>query len=206
MPTLPARLLCVLALSLGGGTGGAAHAEPGCRFESLPAASGELAARAVCEWALPTERISAALHDLEAHPQVLSGLAASELLPEEEGGVRSLQIHRQRGMSDRAVVVDWRFEELPDRDGDGLADGERLSWRRADDQQAARGRGVVPKACEGAWQIEPIEGGTRVRYELRYAPGGGIPWFVLRQFDQVAVRSVTEELHRALATPDVAAR
>jgi hypothetical protein len=105
-------------------------------------------------------------------------------------------------IADRQVTIESVYEELPDG---GL---RSRYWRSARQEPLERGR-VQVRIDEGVWEILPDgSGGTLLRYEMRYDPGGSLePWLVRRLQAPGIERSLVEirDAAKALAAGEAAA-
>jgi hypothetical protein len=139
---------------------------------------------AECHWPVAHERVVEIVRDHDGVDAVLSSIAESTVL----SGGRVLQVHRMGwGIAERQVTLRYRLREL---EGGGL----RVDFRRAQRQEPlAEGRVEIP-LDRGEWRIRPDgAGGTRLRYAVRYDPGGSIrPWLVRRFAKSGIVRSMQE--------------
>lgn len=192
----PGGLVLVGALVLGSAAA-SADDRLGCVTRlSEDGARGVAGASADCRWALPYSRVAAVVQDQEAIDAVLSSVAESRVLPDG----RVLQVHTLGfGIADRQVTLDLRVRELP---GPGI----RVDFRRAGSQEPlVRGR-VAIAVDEGFWQVTP-DGPehTRLRYRVRYDPGGRLEPWLLRRFMRAGVTRSLEEVRRAAERPSVAA-
>jgi hypothetical protein len=111
---------------------------------------------------------------------------------------RVRQVHTASGISDRAAVVEWTVTPVEG--------GARYAWSKSDDQSAIDGRGLEATECAGSWEVVEREGGARVVYEMRYAPGGSVPFFLMRWFQGAGIRGVLAEFRDSAELDVVAAR
>jgi hypothetical protein len=168
---------------LGSGRGG------DCRLSKLERDGPSIPVRAECDWPIPTDRLLAMLESWEAHALYFGNLRESAVLGFEGDSVIVRQLHQAAGISDREVVVEWNVTPLET--------GRRYSWHKSPDQSAATGRGVEAEDYEGSWEITSTETGSHLVLELRYAPGGRVPFFLVRWFQGSGIRQVLSELRSA---------
>jgi hypothetical protein len=168
---------------LGAGRGG------DCILTELEGNGAPISMRAECDWPISPERLRPIIESWEAQARHFSGLAESAVLGTEGGSVIVRQLHRATGISDREVVVEW--------DVTPFENGWRYSWRKSPDQSAATGRGVEVEDYAGSWEITTAGTGSHVVLETRYAPGGRVPFFLVRSFRGSGVRQVLDELRSA---------
>ena len=168
---------------LGSGRGG------DCILTKLEHDRAPVSVRAECDWPIPVERLGAILESSEAQVHYFSSLGESTVLGTEGDSVIVRQLHRATGISDREVVVEW--------DVTPIERGRRYSWRKSPDQSAATGRGVEVEDYTGSWEITTTETGSHVVLETRYAPGGRVPFFLVRSFQGAGIRQTLDELRTA---------
>ena len=170
----------------------------GCELTELEGDGDVVPVRAVCEWEIAPDRLHAMLAEFEAHDDYFAGLAESTVLETVGGVTRVRQVHTASGISDRAAVVDWTVTDL--------GGGVRYAWTKAADQSGIDGRGLEATECAGSWEVTPTTDGARVVYEMRYAPGGSVPFFLTRWFQGAGIRSVLADFRDSAELEVVAAR
>ncbi len=184
----------LVGLAAGGGalTGWAGGDPLGCVIESGESVDDVVPIRATCTWPDRSPgRVQAILDDLEGHSDVFSSLGASPVLERAGNTALQRQVHVAPGISDREVVVRW--------DMSGGPDAKRFAWDIADQQQGIDPDHVAPLIHQGAWEVRSAGTGAVVTYDLRYSPGGSVPYFLVRWFQGAGVRGVLESLHSASA-------
>jgi hypothetical protein len=160
-----------------------------CRVTDLDHDQAPVSVRAECNWKVSPERLRTILESPEEQQLYFSNLGESKVLGVEGDAVIVRQLHRATGISDREVVVEWN--EMP------VEDGRRYTWRKSADQSAITGRGVEVEYYEGSWEITPTATGSHVVMETRYAPGGRVPFFLVRSFKGPGIRQMLDELRSA---------
>jgi hypothetical protein len=186
-----AGVLVAVGLYTGRGvlTGLGAGRGDDCVLTELEDDGAPVSVRVECEWPIPVERLQALLESSEAQARYFSHLGESTVLGTKGDSVIVRQLHRATGISDREVVVEW--------DATPFEDGWRYSWRKSPDQSAATGRGVEVEDYEGSWELTPTETGSHIALETRYAPGGRVPFFLVRSFQGSGIQQVMRELRTA---------
>ncbi len=169
------------------GLGSGRHAD--CILTKLQDDSAPVSLRAECDWPISADRIGAILEDSEGQVRYFSNLGESTVLGTEGNSVIVRQIHQATGISDREVVVEWDITPVEG--------GRRYTWRKSPDQSAATGRGVEVEHYAGSWEITTTETGSHVVLETRYAPGGRVPFFLVRSFQGAGIRQTLDELRTA---------
>ena len=105
-------------------------------------------------------------------------------------------------IADRQVTIETVYEELPDG-------GLRGRYGRSARQEPLEPGRVQVRIDEGVWEIRPDgSGGTLLRYEMRYDPGGSLePWLVRSLQAPGIERSLVEirDAAEALATGEATA-
>ncbi len=186
-----AGVLAAAGLYAGWGalTGLGAGRRGDCTLTNLEDDRAPVSLRAECDWPIPADRIGAILEDSEAQVRYFSNLGESTVLGTEGNSVIVRQLHQATGISDREVVVEW--------DVTPVEGGRRYTWRKSPDQSAATGRGVEVELYAGSWEITTTETGSHVVMETRYAPGGRVPFFLVRSFQGAGIRQTLDELRTA---------
>jgi hypothetical protein len=170
----------------------------GCELVELDAKGDVVPVQAVCDWEISPARLHALLAEFGSHDDYFGGLAESTVLPSDDGVTRVRQVHTASGISDRAAVVDWTVTEIEG--------GRRYSWTKAGDQSGIDGRGLEAIECAGSWDVLARGDDVRVVYEMRYAPGGNVPFFLMRWFQGAGIRGVLADFRDYAELDLVAAR
>jgi hypothetical protein len=159
-------------------------------------AQGVAGIAADCHWPVPASEVARVLQDQGDLDAVLSSVSESTVLA--DGHI--LQVHSFGfGIADRQVTLAFRSEALAGR-------GLRLHFRRAPRQQRLAVDRVEIREDTGFWQVTPDEdAGTRLRYAVRYDPGGRIaPWLVTR-FLRSGIERALREVRSAAEQAGLAA-
>jgi len=170
----------------------------GCELTELPGDGDIVPVRATCSWEISPERLHEMLAEFDAHDDYFAGLAESTVLGADQGSVRVRQVHTASGISDRAAVVDWTVTEVEG--------GVRYAWNKSEDQSGIEGHGLEAIECAGSWEVVEDGDGTRVIYEMRYAPGGNVPFFLMRWFQGAGIRGVLADFRNSAELEVVASR
>ena len=147
----------------------------GCVFfrASEPDAQGVLPVRAECDWPIEPRTLHHLLGRFADHDLYFSSIVKCEPVPGHPD--RVWQLHESSGIPQREVVLQMGKEDIPG--------GKRFTWTRAEDQSMNSGRGVEVPVDSGFWEVvDNGSGGSTIRYELRYLPGGYAPPFMVRWF------------------------
>lgn len=154
-----------------------------------------------CHWPLAVELVVRAFSDRRLMEASNPNLGEMRDL----GDGRSMSVHTHFGVADRQSTVEGMSEPLP---GGGLLQRYRSAARQA---PLAPGR-VQVLVDEGVWEIAPDgAGGTKLRFEMRYDPGGNLRPWLIRRFQAAGIADSLEALRRSAeslavrATPTVAA-
>lgn len=183
--------LGVLALAGGGLTGWAGGDPLGCTIDAGAKENGVVPIHAECSWPdRSPERVEQVLAELEHHADVFGSLGASPVLERADGYALQRQVHVAPGIADREIMVEWQVDPPGE-------DGRRYAWSIAGDQSQRDASKVAPLVHEGAWEVHEAGAGVRVTYNMRYSPGGNVPYFLVRWFQGSGVRDVLQSLHHA---------
>lgn len=163
------------------------HDKNGCTYyigPTLP--SGYASLRGECEWTnLSAERLDSLLSNLTLHDEIFEVISETTLLGQGEGGTLIRQVHVTSGLSDRQVDLVFKREVK----GDTIIH----HWTKASTQSP--GDRVEPDTDNGRWEFTPMStGGVRVVSELLYEPGGTVPGFVVRWFQNTGFVQIVEDL------------
>jgi hypothetical protein len=139
---------------------------------------------AYCSWTLSIDKLKKAFEDVSSHDEYLSSVTQSTVL--EDG--RVLQVHQAAGISDRQITLAFTEEDLDDG-------GYRVSWTRADKQEALGEGRVDAPVDDGYWQVRPGKDGVqKVEYSLRYDAGGRVPTWIVRAFQKGGIADICDEM------------
>lgn len=177
---------------------GFGSSDDGCTTMAGKGADGVLEGEARCTWPIPVERIDALLAAWGDQARYFSNVSESQVLEQDDQRMLVRQVYHASGISDREVVIECFTESIPG--------GRRYHWRKAVDQSRSSGRHVEVGLHEGFWQVTSGEHGTTVEYHMRYLPGGSVPSFLVSMFLSSGIHGVLDDLHRAAAGSQVAAR
>lgn len=198
----PPKLAPLLLLLAAPALAGPEARTEGCTVERAATdARGIATYRSLCRWSVGHELVARALGDKQLMEASNANLGKGRTLPDG----RSINVHTHLGIADRQSTLEGEREALP---GGGL----RLRYWSSPRQAPLEPGRVQVLVDEGVWEILPDgAGGTQLRYEMRYDPGGNLrPWLV-RRFQAAGIASSLDALRRAAeslaarATPDVAA-
>jgi hypothetical protein len=139
---------------------------------------------AYCSWTVAFDKLKQAFADVSSHDEYLSSVAQSAVL--DDG--RVLQVHQAAGIADRQITL--AFTEVDLDDG-----GYRVSWTRADKQEALGEGRVDAPTDDGHWQVRPGKDGVqKVEYSLRYDAGGRVPTWIVRTFQKGGIADICDEM------------
>lgn len=135
-------------------------------------AAEEIVAEANGLLAVEISRARAVLRDVPAFGEWFPSLGEWQVLAGSEAGYR---IHGRHDlpwpMRDRDYVVDYRWR-------DGTDGAFELVARAGTDGPPPEPRVVRLDVLESRWRLEPVEGGTRVHYTVRFLPRGDLPRWI----------------------------
>ena len=180
---------------------GVAMAEPwkqvdardGCEFfVGETDATGVTPIRATCDWPYPATKLQHLLSQFDQHYRYFDMLEYSNLVSKDGEAVLIYQLHRLAGMPDREVVLRMWSEPIEG--------GVAYKWTKAENQTVLSGSGVEIELDTGMWQVTETADGLHLDYELRYAPGGWVPDFVVRWFQGKGLVMTLRQLHDYLKT------
>jgi ribosome-associated toxin RatA of RatAB toxin-antitoxin module len=97
----------------------------------------------------PPERVMAVIADFPSYPEWAKQVRETEVLAEDEQG-RAKQV--------KLTLDAGPIKDVYTLEYDWSADGREVSWHLV--------KGQMQKAQDGRYQLEPIDGGTRVTYTL----------------------------------------
>jgi carbon monoxide dehydrogenase subunit G len=130
--------------------------------------------------------------EIEARPiQIVEAIADFESYPEWADGIRSAEV-LERDDQGRGIRVAFEFSAMGFTASYTLAyeyDEHRVSWTTEEASGAVRD-------IEGEYELEPLNGDTRVTYRLAVELGVSLPGFVKRRADRAAIRTALEGLKR----------
>lgn len=160
----------------------------GCIFyKGNTEANGIQAVRAECDWEVDPEKVRRLLAKSEDHDLYFTTVTKCDVLSRTNGVDRAYQLHEAAGISPREVIIDMASEPIPG--------GRRFTWTRSADQTGLTGGGVAVEHNTGKWEVTDKQGGgTHLVYELRYAPGGMVPSFMVRWFQGAGTEQLVGEL------------
>ncbi len=124
------------------------------------------------------EEIVEAIADFESYPEWVNGIRSSEVLERDEDG--------------RGIRVGFEFTAMGFTASYTLAYEYReggVSWTTAEASGAVRN-------IEGEYELEPLDGDTRVIYRLAVDLAVALPGFLKRRADRTAIRTALEGLKR----------
>lgn len=161
--------------------------EFGCEFYKGDVEGVVLPVSAECLWALPADRVQAALLNWADMEFVFSNIADSRVLATHGDTLRVMQIHQASGISDRETIVDVKRVDVPG--------GKRITWSRVDNSGQLSGQHLEVPVNSGIWQVTASPEGTRLHYEVRYDLGGDVPTVLVRWFQGSGMRGVLSDLY-----------
>lgn len=146
--------------------------------------------KAECRWPDVTlGQVDAVLRPWDHHQEVWSMVARSELLEEDAEGAAVRHLHTAPLMADREAVL-WMWVESEEQ-------GFSYRWMLADEQPpVAEGNEPILRD-DGRYTVLRDGDGVHVVATLHYDPGGSIPPFLVRWFQQLGLPRFLEELKRA---------
>ena len=102
--------------------------------------------------------------------------------------MRVYQIHNASPVSDRAVYLDYRIQEVSQE--------WRLHFNMAplDEIRPTGEDAIAVKVNRGIWTVSTHPKGVRVKLESRYDPGGSVPKFLINWFISSGVQKMMDEL------------
>jgi carbon monoxide dehydrogenase subunit G len=128
--------------------------------------------------------------EIEGTPEVILGVIADfETYPEWAEGIRSAEV-RDRDDEGRGTKVAYEFSAMGFTASYTLAyeyEADRVSWTTVEASGALRG-------LEGEYELEPLNGDTRVTYRLAVDLAVSLPGFLKRRADRTAIRSALDGL------------
>jgi carbon monoxide dehydrogenase subunit G len=128
--------------------------------------------------------------EIEGTPQeIIEVIADFESYPEWAEGVRSAQV-KERDEEGRGNRVAFEFAAMGFTASYTLAYEYRedgVSWTTVEASGALRD-------LEGEYELEPLDGDTRVTYRLAVELAVSLPGFLKRRADRTAIRSALEGL------------
>jgi hypothetical protein len=167
-------------------TGAGAGRGTDCSVVQGPAEGRIVPVIVTCDWPVPATNIHKLISDFGSHEAYFSNLSESSVITYEDGVARVRHVHHAIGMTDREVVVEWHTERF--------SDGARYSWRKVPNQLLVDPDRIEVEETRGFWEVRGDDERTRVSYEMRYLPGGGLPLFLLRLFQSSGMKSVLADL------------
>lgn len=167
----------------------------GCELSLGPAdKAGVVPMRAECWWPEVTmQSWTTKMGNWAYHDEIWTAVAQSEVKRNAGDRVLVWQRHQAKGIADREVLLWMWHETRPDG-------AERYAWTKASEEAllVADGR-VEVAASDGYWEARPDpQGGVRIVHELRYAPGGSVPGFLVRWFQGSGFETNVAECRKAM--------
>lgn len=126
------------------------------------------------------EEIMAVISDFQAYPDWAEGIRSADVRARDAGG-RGTEVAFEFSALGFSASYTLLYEYVPD---DG---GVRWTTKEAS--------GAV-KDITGEYEVEPLNGDTRVTYRLAVEPAMPLPGFLRRQADRRAIKSALEGLKR----------
>ena len=123
--------------------------------------------------------------------EIIQVIADFESYPEWAEGIRSAEV-KERDDDGRGTRVAFEFAAMGFTASYTLAyeyQDERVSWTTVEASGALRD-------LEGEYELEPLNGDTRVTYRLAADLAVSLPGFLKRRADRTAIRSALEGLKR----------
>jgi carbon monoxide dehydrogenase subunit G len=128
--------------------------------------------------------------EIEARPEeIVEAIADFESYPEWVDGIRSAEI-LDRDDQGRGTRVAYEFSAM------GFTASYTLAYEYADDRVSwttAEASGAV-RDIQGEYELEPLNGDTRVTYRLAVDLAVSLPGFLKRRADKAAIRTGLEGL------------
>jgi carbon monoxide dehydrogenase subunit G len=128
--------------------------------------------------------------EIEGTPQqIIEVIADFESYPEWAEGIRSAQV-KERDGEGRGTQVAFEFAAMGFTASYTLAyeyREDRVSWTTVEASGTLRD-------LEGEYELEPLDGDTRVTYRLAVDLAVSLPGFLKRRADRTAIRSALEGL------------
>jgi ribosome-associated toxin RatA of RatAB toxin-antitoxin module len=129
---------------------------------------------------------------IDGTPQeIIEVIADFESYPGWAEGIRSAEVKERNG-DGRGTRVAFEFAAMGFTASYTLAyeyEEDRVSWTTVEASGAL-------KDLEGEYQLEPLNGDTRVTYRLSVELAVSLPGFLKRRADRTAIRSALEGLKR----------
>ena len=164
--------------------------ESGCIRYKGPKKQNLLPMKAVCTWSLSPKAVKRVLKRPDLFQHCFSRVKVSQEVPTIHSALlmRVYQVHDASPVSDRAVYLDYRVEELSTE--------WKLHFNLAPlDEIRPTGTDLVAvKANRGTWTVTPHSKGVKVELESRYDPGGSVPRFMINWFISSGVQKMMDEL------------
>ncbi|MGH2661805.1 MAG: SRPBCC family protein [Actinomycetota bacterium] len=132
--------------------------------------------------------------EIDADPaEIMAVIADFESYPEWVDGIRSAEV-RERGDGGRPSEVAYEFSAM------GFSATYTLRYEyEAEDRgvrwTTAEASGAV-KDITGSYELEPLNGDTKVTYRLAVELGVPVPGFVKRRADRTAINTALEGLKK----------
>ena len=132
--------------------------------------------------------------EIDASPaEIVDVIADFEAYPEWVDGIRSAEV-RERGPEGRPSLVAFEFSAM------GFSASYTLRYEYEPEDLAVRwtteeASGAV-KDVQGAYELEPLNGDTRVTYRLAIELGVKVPGMLKRQGDKRAIKTALDGLKR----------
>jgi ribosome-associated toxin RatA of RatAB toxin-antitoxin module len=134
--------------------------------------------------------------EIEAGPEeIIEAIADFESYPEWVDGITSAEV-RERDGRGRGTEVAFEFAAMGFTASYTLAyeyREDRVSWTTVEASGALRD-------LEGEYEMEPLDGDTRVTYRLAVDLTVSLPGFLKRRADRTAIRTALEGLKRRVET------
>ena len=124
------------------------------------------------------QEIIEAIADFESYPEWVDGIRSSEVLERDEDG--------------RGIRVGFEFAAMGFTASYTLAyeyGEDRVTWTTVEASGALRD-------LSGEYELEPLDGDTRVTYRLEVDLAVSLPGFLKRRADRTAIRTALEGLKR----------
>jgi ribosome-associated toxin RatA of RatAB toxin-antitoxin module len=124
--------------------------------------------------------IMAVIADFDVYPEWAEGIRSTQILSRDEDG-RGTEVAFEFSAMGFNASYTLRYEYLPEDSG--------VRWT------TTQASGAV-KDIRGEYELEPLNGDTRVTYRLTVEPAIPLPGFLRRQADRKAIKTALEGLKK----------
>lgn len=157
-----------------------------CLFQKNSQVDKHSVLRVECTWTVPFDTVLSLIEPADRFDEFLSGVDSSDRIASPSEIIRIVQTYSFPGVNDRAIVLDYRIENIQN--------GKRIHFNKALDQSHLPNGFVEVVDNSGFWEITQEDGSTKLVFESSFNPGGYLPEILFKWFQGPGTRQMMGEL------------